>query len=111
MKSMFRVSVSVLALLAAGAVAAQPPGSVKRPLEFGSVDANKDGKLSPEEVRYIDDLNAAFGQLDVNRDAFLTPMEYGKFPRAAGVREAQPLSPATGPSGSGGAQHMPGPTR
>ena len=99
---------ALLALAIAGAVSIQAPAAAaKSPLDFHTVDADRDGRVSPMEVRYIDDLRSAFGTLDSNKDDFLTPPEYSKWKRAGKTPEALPLDPSTGPSGSNGAQHMP----
>lgn len=76
---------------------------------FQSVDANHDGKVSIQEAKTIADLSAEFRTLDTDQDSLLTPVEFGRWSRAADVRDALPSSPATGPSGSAGAQHMPDP--
>ena len=83
---------SVLLALAAGAVQAKPAAQPKPPVTFASVDADKNGSISREEVRYMDDLNGAFGKLDGNADNKLTPAEYAKWTRAAKDGEAAQTS-------------------
>jgi len=73
---------------------------------FQKVDMNHDGKVSMQEARVVADLSAEFGTLDANHDDALSPAEFGRWSRAAELRDAVP-SPATGPSGSNGSQHMP----
>lgn len=99
-----RVTSLIIALAIAGVVSASPPSKQpKQPsLDFPSVDANKDGKVSPEEVAYIDDLRASFPTLDINHDDALSASEFAKWNRAA-----KPADPTTAPGGSAGAQHMP----
>ena len=102
------VGQAVLALAIAGVVSMEAPAAAPASkLDFLSVDADKDGKVSPAEVQYIDDLRSQWDTLDENKDDFLTPPEYSKWSRAGKVKEMLPLDPSTGPSGSNGAQHMP----
>lgn len=81
-----------LALAAAGAVQAKPAAQPKPPVTFESVDADGNGSISREEVRYMDDLNGVFGKLDGNADNKLTPAEYAKWARAAKPGQAQQAS-------------------
>jgi EF hand len=118
----------ILALAVVGAVNAQDPASQTTPaaraptvaratvartpdvaagIDFATIDSNSDGKVTLEEVRYIDDLAAAFEQLDINRDKQLSPAEFAHWGRASKSKEQ--LDPTTAPSGSNGAQHMPNP--
>lgn len=76
-------------------------------IDFVALDTNRDGRISPAEAQYIDDLRGDFAALDVNRDEFLTPTEYSHWGRAGKTRDAMPLDPSTGSSGSNGSQHMP----
>lgn len=76
-------------------------------VNFQTADVNHDGKVTVQEAIAIADLSADFGGLDTNHDDALTPVEFGRWDRAAEVRDAMPGSPATGPSGSNGSQHMP----
>lgn len=87
------IAASVFAALAAGAVQAKPAAQPKPPITFDSVDADKDGSISREEVRYMDDLNSAFGKLDSNADQKLSAAEYAKWARAAKEGEAAQSSP------------------
>ena len=81
-----------LALAAAGAVQAKPAAQPKPPVTVESVDADGNGSISREEVRYMDDLNGVFGKLDGNADNKLTPAEYAKWARAAKPGQAQQAS-------------------
>jgi hypothetical protein len=105
-------SCTVLLLLAAPALTLQaadaPPGPPAL-IGFQSVDANHDGKVSVQEAKSVADLSAEFLTLDADQDSLLTPLEYARWSRAADVSDALPSSPATGPGGSAGAQHMPEP--
>jgi hypothetical protein len=76
-------------------------------IDFVVLDANTDGSVSVAEVQYVDDLRADFASLDANRDEKLSPVEFAKWSRAGNTKDALPLDPSTGPSGSSGAQHMP----
>jgi EF hand len=93
-----------LALAIAGVVSVGARAADPTFIDFASVDANKDGKVTVEEVEYIDDLRAAFDSLDVNHDKVLSPAEFAQWKRAA---KPLPLDPSTGVGGSAGSQHMP----
>jgi EF-hand domain/EF hand len=86
---------------------AQGVGAELRPIAFSTLDMNKDGKLSLREARADPDLYMAFEMLDRNHDGYLTPLEFQAWPRALKNKDAAPRDPATAPSGSAGAQHMP----
>ena len=98
----------IAAALAAilGSQPASPKGEVST-IDFSSLDANKDGKVTPVEAQNIDDLRSSFGDLDINHDETLTPGEYARWNRADTSKPALPVSPATGKGGSAGAQHVP----
>lgn len=100
-------TILLLALPGVGVNAAEVAPPAPALVGFQSVDTNHDGKVSIQEARPIADLSAEFGTLDTNQDNSLTPVEFGRWSRAAEVRDALPASPATGPSGSSGSQHMP----
>ncbi|MEO8308573.1 MAG: hypothetical protein ABI616_11115 [Pseudomonadota bacterium] len=93
-----------LAVAIAGLVSMQAPAAGAANIDFLDVDANKDGKVTPAEVEYIDDLRSSFEALDVNHDQVLNVTEYSHWKRAGKVA---PVDPATLPGGSAGAQHMP----
>jgi hypothetical protein len=96
----------LLASAASGALLAQGHSELK-PIAFSALDTNKDGKLSRSEARADPELYEAFDMLDVNHDGFLTPAEFQAWPRALKATNATTRDPATAPSGSAGAQHMP----
>jgi hypothetical protein len=117
MKLYVAIGSAAAALLAFGAVNAQSPAN-KAPVAFTSVDANSDGHISKDEVRFMDDLSGSFAKLDINSDNQLSSSEYGKWDRAAKVADPMPSSPqtrspdpATAPAGSAGAQHQPDPNK
>ena len=107
MRTAQRLGPIVIAVAIAAIIGAQPATSAESPsrIDFLSIDANKDGKVTPVEAQNIDDLRNSFGVLDINHDETLTPGEYARWPRADNTK--LPISPATGKSGSGGAQHIP----
>jgi hypothetical protein len=92
---------AALALLAAGAVNAQGVDAASKSNQsFASVDTNKDGNISKDEVRYMEDLNGAFSKLDTNSDGMLSQAEFGKH-SASGVSSSS--TPSTTPSTTPGA--------
>jgi Ca2+-binding EF-hand superfamily protein len=94
------------ALCIASTIQAQSSEPELKPVAFGTVDSNKDGKISLLEARANPDLYENFEMLDFNHDGFLTPSEFEAWPRA--VRANTPARDSTtGPSGSSGAQHVP----
>ena len=106
-----KVAVSLTCLLLACAagetVFAQGVRAELKPIAFSTLDTNKDGKLSLKEARGDPDLYMAFEMLDLNHDGFLTPAEFAAWPRALKTQATPVRDPATSPSGSAGAQHMP----
>jgi len=102
-----RLGPIVIAVAIAAILGSQPASSAESPsrIDFLSIDANKDGKVTPVEAQNIDDLRNTFGVLDINHDETLTPAEYARWDRADNTK--LPISPATGKSGSSGAQHIP----
>ncbi len=103
------IVVTCLALTLAhiDALVAQGVRAELKPIAFSTLDTNKDGKLSPSEARADPDLYMAFEMLDLNHDGFLTPKEFQAWPRALKSKDGAAPDPATAPSGSAGAQHMP----
>src|SRR5207244_925826 len=78
----------------AGGQAFGPPGGKAKgdPRQFfDRLDANKDGKLSKEELP--EQMRERFAQLDGNSDGFVTPEEFGRGAQAFGKRP--PGAPAT----------------
>jgi hypothetical protein len=57
------------------------PGSQKvaPPMQFSSLDTNKDGRVSKDEVKAHNDLTSSFATLDVNKDTYLSEAEFGKW--------------------------------
>jgi hypothetical protein len=107
MKMGMPVTCLLLASAACGMVFAQGAGSELKPIAFSTLDTNKDGKLSLGEARADPDLYMSFEMLDLNHDGFLTPLEFQAWPRALKPKPGTAPDPATAPSGSAGAQHMP----
>ena len=87
-------------------VRAQGVRSELRPIDFGQLDKNHDGKLSLAEARSVPDLEMAFDSLDVNHDGYLSMEEFQAWPRAKKSAAAAP-DPSTAPGGSNNEQHMP----
>lgn len=97
-------------LLAAGVVSAQnatPPATTapgasqgaSASVDFGTVDMNKDGKLSSAEVQSNSELRTAFSTLDADRDSYLSQSEYAKWNKA-GKSSSSSSSSAPGSSSS-----------
>jgi Ca2+-binding EF-hand superfamily protein len=108
MKMAVSLTFLLLACTTGGTLFAQAARSELKPIAFSTLDTNKDGKISLEEARADPGLYEAFAMLDVNHDGFLSPAEFQAWPRALKTKGTAP-DPATGPSGSAGAQHMPPP--
>ncbi len=89
-----------------GTVLAQGTHPELKPIAFGTLDTNKDGRISPSEARTDPDLYASFEMLDLNHDGFLSPQEFQAWPRALKTKDAT-RDPTTVPGGSAGSQHMP----
>jgi hypothetical protein len=105
----------LLAVCAGAAVAAhaQAPAQSASPseapkIDFSTVDKDANGKLSKEETLPIAELEGAFDKLDTDHDGSVSPAEFARWNRA-GKATPLPHDPATAPSGSAGAQHMPSP--
>jgi len=47
--------------------------------DFGSLDTNKDGKVSSTEAQSNSELRSAFSSLDADKDTYLTPSELAKW--------------------------------
>ena len=110
MKHFIHLSAAALALTIAGAaVAAEnpamtPPLPVPTGSAFGTLDANKDGRLSQSEVRSNTDLNGRFSVLDSDGDTYLSMLEYGKWegsnqrPIPGTGNRTAPTDPRVGPA-------------
>jgi len=107
-------AISMLACLAAaafvhGQVPAQKPSpSDEVKIDFSTLDKDADGKLSKVEIQSVADLEGVFGSLDKDNNGSLSSVEFSHWSRA-GKSTPAPRDPATAPSGSAGAQHMPPP--
>jgi Ca2+-binding EF-hand superfamily protein len=106
MKLALPLAYVLLASLPGGMILAQGTHAELKPIAFSTLDANKDGRISPSEARADPDLYASFEMLDVNHDGFLSPQEFAAWPRALKTKDAT-HDPTTGPGGSAGSQHMP----
>jgi hypothetical protein len=108
-RTALRLGPIVIATAIAVIIGSQPATPADSPsrIDFMSVDANKDGKVTPVEAQNIDDLRVSFGVLDINHDETLTAAEYSRWNRADNKKSAMPTTPSTGKGGSAGAQHMP----
>ena len=71
------------------------PGSQKvaPPIQFSSLDTNKDGRVSKDEVKTHNELTSSFATLDVNKDSYLSESEFGKW-------DSKASTPASGNMGS-----------
>jgi Ca2+-binding EF-hand superfamily protein len=107
MKTALTLTFLILTCTTGEALFAQAVHSELKPLAFSSLDTNKDGKISLSEARADPGLYEAFAMLDVNHDGYLTPAEFQAWPRALKTKDTEGHDPATAPSGSAGAQHMP----
>jgi len=79
---------SLVLSFAAGVVLAQAPApttpsqGASASVEFSSIDANRDGRLSTGEVQSHSDLKSSFASLDADRDSYLSATEYSKWNKA-----------------------------
>ncbi len=90
-----------------GTLFAQGVATEAKPIAFGTLDTNHDGKISRSEARADPELSAQFDMLDLNHDGYLSPQEFQAWPRAMKTKSTAARDPATAPGGSAGAQHMP----
>jgi hypothetical protein len=76
---------SVSMAIAGVALADAPPAAPgvdsgsKVSTQFSSVDTNKDGRISRDEVKANAELNSSFTTLDSDHDSYLSETEYGKW--------------------------------
>jgi hypothetical protein len=109
--------IPLVTLAIAGVVQAQAPASTKPPptdttkIDFVTVDKDQNGSLSKEESKAVGDLDSSFAQLDADKDEVVSKTEFLKWKRAGKIAGAKVPDPTTAPSGSAGAQHMPGTTK
>lgn len=116
---MKKSTLGILALSAtfAGATLAQAPatnpavtpGSTKMaaPMPFSSMDTNRDGKVSRDEVKSHAELTSSFATLDADRDSYLSESEFGKWKQSGAKDSSKETMPGTSP-GTTPAQPMPG---
>jgi hypothetical protein len=102
----YAVSLLLAAGLAAPGLRAAQPSSDTAKVDFSTVDKDSNGRLSKEEVSVIADLELAFAELDTDHDGAVAPPEFQRWKRAGKISAKAP-DPATAPTGSAGAQHMP----
>jgi hypothetical protein len=79
------------------------PGSQKvaPPIPFSSLDTNKDGRVSKEEVKANNELTSSFATLDVDKDTYLSESEFGKWHSPSSTPPSGNMTtPAKPPSGS-----------
>ncbi len=114
MKATITSGLLILSLSVAGTVCAQAPAakvpSATAPAQatdFPALDKNKDGFISAAEAEPAGALHDVFESLDKNQDGKLSATEYLAWSGADKAKTPMPVSPATGPSGSSGTQHMP----
>jgi Ca2+-binding EF-hand superfamily protein len=90
-----------------GTLFAQGVAPEAKPIAFGTLDSNHDGKISRSEARADPELAAEFDMLDLNHDGYLSPGEFKGWSRALKTKSPAARDSATVPGGSAGAQHMP----
>jgi hypothetical protein len=109
MNNLIRAGMTGLTLLLAGAAVADGKAGHA---EFGSVDQNRDGRVSRVEAQSYTDLSSQFGTLDADRDSYLSQIEFGKWKAATPAPGAPPVaSPEPGkvPGPAGTAPQSPEP--
>jgi hypothetical protein len=87
MNNPVRFGSAIVAFAFAGAVFAQAPaGAAGQPstpsqssVQFGTVDANKDGRISQAEADSHSELKTQFSTLDADRDSHLSQTEFTKW--------------------------------
>ena len=76
------VSMAIAGVAMADAPPAAPDldaGSKPAHAQFSSIDTNKDGRISRDEVKANAELNSSFATLDADHDSYLSESEYGKW--------------------------------
>lgn len=96
---------------AAPAAGASPAaaGGAAASMDFNTIDANSDGRLSSAEVRSHAELNTAFTTLDTDSDTYLSQTEYSKWNKGAKSGSKPGSPPRSGDMGA--APAAPGATR
>ena len=102
----YAISLLLAAGLAAPGLRGAQPSSDTAKVDFSTLDKDSNGRLSKEEINVIAELELAFSELDTDHDGAMTPPEFQRWKRAGKVAAKAP-DPATAPTGSAGAQHMP----
>jgi hypothetical protein len=96
------IETAVLSFAFAGVAAAQMtardpvtnPGNQKVAPQFSSLDSDKDGRVTKDEVQAHADLNASFVALDRNRDSWLSEVELRNW-RATSSSDVSPKDDAS----------------
>jgi hypothetical protein len=99
MKNLVRIGIAGIALAFAGGALAQGKSGQA---EFGTVDQNRDGKVSKSEAQAYSELNSQFATLDADRDTYLSQAEFGKWKPAPA-----PIAPAPAPGAASDAGKAP----
>lgn len=105
------IGIAALSLAFAGAGLAQgvaPPRSdsgsgnkAEGVEQFGSVDTNKDGRISQAEARsHGSALNSQFSTLDTDKDTYLSQMEFGKWKPSTDRGGSSSTTPPQNPQGN-----------
>lgn len=93
------------------------PGSSKiAPPQFSSLDSNRDGRVSKDEVKAHAELTSSFANLDADHDTYLSETEFGKWKPATtpgattpGANRPAPGAPMPGNPGSTPGTRTPAP--
>lgn len=107
MNNTVRLGSFVLACALGGAAfaqgAASPAGSPAQGAgassEFGSLDTNRDGKVSSTEAQSNSELRSAFSSLDADKDTYLSQSEFAKWNKT-GKSGSMPGATGSGAAGS-----------
>ena len=77
--SALTVAVAGVALAQAPANGPANPGAMPPHTQFSSLDTNKDGRISKDEIKSNAELTSSFSNLDTDHDSYLSESEYGKW--------------------------------
>ena len=105
MNNSVRFGSFILSCAIAGAVFAQATPPASQPgasSEFGSIDSNKDGKVSSTEAQSNSELRSSFSSLDADKDTYLSQSEFAKWNKG-GKSGAMPAPGADRSGAAGGA--------